>query len=179
MIKAPSVTSLTIEKLSANQAYITWDDVGENFFYFVELAETRTRDGEIIPVDELSWVNLGYTADQNWFEDKNLFPEYYYKFRVAVAAEGFEQSKWIETEEFQTFKTNAYNFSMMREFNLANEFIKEKFTYDNREYVKFNTDLIQASLMKEDFVFSPEYANMTNISNYIVVDENFHEIRII
>lgn len=177
MIKAPSVTSLTIEKLSANQAYITWDDVGENFFYFVELAETRTRDGEIIPVDELSWVNLGYTAEQNWFEDKNLFPEYYYKFRVAVAAEGFEQSKWVETEEFQTFKTNAYNFSMMREFNLANEFIKEKFTYDNREYVKFNTDLIQASLMKEDFVFSPEYANMTNISNYIVVDENFHEIQ--
>ena len=32
MIKAPSVTSLTIEKLSANQAYITWDDVGKTSF---------------------------------------------------------------------------------------------------------------------------------------------------
>lgn len=177
MIKAPNVTSLTIEKLSANQAYIKWDDVGENFFYFVELAETRTRDGEKIPDSDLSWFNLGYTADENWFEDKNLFPDSYYKFRVGVAAEGFVQSKWVETEEFQTFTTNAYNFSTMREFMLSKQFVNEKFTLDNRDYIKFDTDLIQASLMKEDFVFSPEYGHLSNISDKVIVDENFHEIQ--
>lgn len=47
MIKAPSVTSLTIEKLSANQAYITWDDVGENFFLFCGVSRNQnTRRGD-------------------------------------------------------------------------------------------------------------------------------------
>lgn len=176
MIKAPSVTSLRIEKLSANQAFIKWDDVGENFYYFVEYAETR-QGGEPIPADQLAWIDIGYTADNDWFEEKNLFPNTYYKFRVGVAAFGFVQSDWVETEEFQTFETNAYYFSMMREFSLSKEFVKQKFTLDNRDYVNFKTDFIEASLMREDFTFTPEYTNITNISDKVIVDENFHEIQ--
>ena len=47
-VKAPSVTSLRITKLSANQVQIKWDDVGANFFYFVELAETRNSTGSVV-----------------------------------------------------------------------------------------------------------------------------------
>lgn len=44
-VKAPSVTSLRISKLSANQVQVRWDDVGANFYYFVEIAETKTDSG--------------------------------------------------------------------------------------------------------------------------------------
>lgn len=46
-VKAPSVTSLRISKLSANQVQVRWDDVGANFYYFVEIAETKQTRGKI------------------------------------------------------------------------------------------------------------------------------------
>ncbi|APU01944.1 baseplate wedge subunit [Aeromonas phage L9-6] len=170
VIKAPSVTSLKIKILSANQVYITWDDVGSNFYYIVELA--RTRDSSVI-----NWITLGITPNEEWFEDKVIQSDTHYKMRVRVSGKGFEMSDWVETEEFQTFNTNAYYVSSMREFTPAATFINEKFTKNNKSYVDFNDDVIMASLMGEDFVFSPQFSNATNIADKIVTDENYHEIQ--
>ena len=105
MIKAPNITSLTIEKLSATSVQLSWDDVGENFYYFVEMTKTRESSDE-------SWLSLGYTSDNKWFSS-DLKSLTHYKFRVRVVAEGFEISDWIETEEFETFAQNAYSFELI------------------------------------------------------------------
>ena len=88
-VKAPSVTSLRIDKLSANQVSILWDNVGANFYYFVEIAETRLN-GSLL--QNITWRPLGYTAENDWFEQSIIRPLTYYKMRVAVAANGVEQS---------------------------------------------------------------------------------------
>lgn len=175
-VKAPSVTSLRISKLSANQVQIKWDDVGANFYYFVELAETHDLNGVAIPPANYLWQNLGYTANNEWFDATFVKPLSYYKFRVATAAEGFDQSNWVETEEFQTFETNAYSFETMLEMTLINKFIREKFTLDNG-YVDFNNDSISAALMDENFTFSPDYTDISAISNFILGEEEYHEIQ--
>ena len=140
-VKAPYVTSLRIDKLSANQVSIKWDNVGANFYYFVEIATTK-ENGVAIPEENLLWRNLGYTPDNEWFEQDFIRPVSFYKMRVAVAAMGFEQSDWVYTEEFETFATNAYTFEHMREFTLTNKFIEEKFTNNNQAYINFNNDAI-------------------------------------
>lgn len=175
-VKAPAVTSLRISKLSANQVQIRWDDVGANFYYFVEIAETKTADGEIIPPASYRWINLGYTPDSNWFES-SLDPLTSYIIRVSTAAEGFERSDWVYTEIFESFQTNAYTFQHMIEMQLANTFIREKFTNNNMAYVDFNNDTIMAALMNESFQFSPAYADISSIKNFIIGENEYHEIQ--
>lgn len=174
-VKAPSVTSLRIDKLSANQVHIRWDNVGANFYYFVEIATTRT-DGVALDPSKYIWRALGYTPDNDWFEDDAIRPLNYYKMRVSVAAKGFEQSDWETTEEFQSFATNAYTFTHMREFNLVTKFIQEKFVLNNG-YIDFNKDQIIASLMSEDFQFSPSYVDISSIKNFVLQEDEFHEIQ--
>lgn len=176
-VKAPSVTSLRISILSANQVQIKWDDVGANFFYFVELAETHDAFGEEIPQSNYQWRPLGYTANTYFFEDRYIRPNSYYILRVSVAAEGFEQSNWQETEEFHTFETNAYTFQTMLEMTLSKQFINEKFVNNNQSYVDFNRDTVMASLMDESFQFSPEYKLASSVSNFILNEEEYHEIQ--
>ena len=175
-VKAPYVTSLRIDKLSANQVSIKWDNVGANFYYFVEIATTK-ENGVAIPEENLLWRNLGYTPDNEWFEQDFIRPVSFYKMRVAVAAMGFEQSDWVYTEEFETFATNAYTFEHMREFTLTNKFIEEKFTNNNQAYINFNNDAIMASLMSEDFSFTPTYSHLSSISNYVLKEDQYHEIQ--
>lgn len=175
-VKAPSVTSLRIDKLSANQVSIRWDNVGANFYYFVELALTRDN-GVVIDPANYQWRSLGYTPDNDWFEENLIRPSSYYKMRVAVAAKGFEQSDWVSTEEFQTFVTNAYTFEHMRELTLVNKFIQEKFVKNNQGYIDFNRDQIIASLMAENFQFSPSYNDLSSIKNFVLQADQFHEIQ--
>jgi hypothetical protein len=175
-VKAPAVTSLRLSKLSANQVQIRWDEVGANFYYFVEIAETKTANGEAIPRNSYRWTNLGYTADNNFFES-GLNSLTTYMMRVATAAEGFEQSDWRYTEEFETFEINAYTFQHMIEMQLANEFISEKFTKNNTNYVDFNNDTIMAALMSESFQFSPAYTDVSSIRNFIIGENQYHEIQ--
>ena len=152
-VKAPTVTSLTVSKLSANSLQLTWDDVGENFYYLVEM--TKTRD-----LGEATWVSLGYTADNLWFSS-DLEASTFYKFRVAVTSAGFEQSDWIETEEFETFDQNAYSFELMNELTLNKKFIDEKFIKGNNDYVNFSTDVVWAALTNESFVYSDAYSHIS------------------
>lgn len=173
-VKAPSVTSLRIDKLSANQVHIRWDNVGANFYYFVEIAQTRQNGVEIDP-SKLNWRNLGYVQENDYFND-NILPLTFYKMRVSVAAKGFERSDWEETEEFQSFAENAYTFEHMREFSLVNDFIKEKFV-KNKTYIDFNRDQIVASLMAENFQFSPAYTDISSIKNFVLNEDQFHEIQ--
>lgn len=175
-VKAPSVTSLRISKLSANQVQVRWDDVGANFYYFVEIAETKTNSGENLPSDQYRWINLGYTANSSFFFD-DADPLTSYVIRVATAAQDFEQSDWVYTEEFETFATNAYTFQNMIEMQLANKFIQEKFTLNNSDYVNFNNDTIMAALMNESFQFSPSYVDVSSISNFIIGENEYHEIQ--
>lgn len=178
MIKSPAVTSLEIVKLSATQVQIQWDDVGSNFFYFVELAETRTTAGTPIPADQLSWVNMGYTADNEWFGD-NIRPDTFYKLRVRTTTKGMSASKWVYTEEFQSFTENAYTLEHMREFQVSEGFITNKLKKNNVKYIDFNTDRLQATLMKQSFQFVPK--TMSRISGAIeqamLREGNFHEIQ--
>lgn len=176
-IKAPFVTSLRIGKLSANQVYVLWDAVGDNFYYFVEIAETHDLSGAELAPDDYQWRNLGYTPDNNWFEETYIRPLSYYKIRVSVAAEGFDRSDWVTTEEFHTFETNAYTFEMMNELTLVKKFINEKFVNNNTTYVDFNTETIVASLMNESFQFSSEYTDISSVSNYIISEDEYHEIQ--
>ncbi|ARW58134.1 baseplate wedge initiator [Serratia phage X20] len=175
-VKAPIVTSLRIDKLSANQVHIRWDDVGANFYYFVELAETHNVNGVPMDPSRYQWRALGYTSDNDWFEDTYIRPLSFYKMRVGVAAKGFEQSDWVYTEEFQSFENNAYTFEHMREFTLVNKFINEKFVKNNT-YIDFNRDSIEASLMSEDFQFSPSFEDLSSVKNFILNEDQYHEIQ--
>lgn len=168
-IKAPSVTSLAISKLSANSLQLTWDDVGENFYYLVEMAKTRD-------LGPLTWVAQGHTADNLWFSS-DLSASTFYKFRVAVAAEGFTQSEWVETEEFESFEQNAYTFEVMNELTLNKHFINEKFIKGNNNYVNFSTDVIKAALTNETFTYSDAYTHISQMSNFIIKENEYHEIQ--
>lgn len=169
-VKAPSITSLEITKLSANDVQIKWDNVGQNFFYLVEITETRDE------LTGISWAQLPYSAYPEYFYSL-LNPNTYYKMRVCVTAEGFEQSDWVETEEFQTFEQNAYAFETMGEMNLLSKFIQEKFTNNNRNYVNFNSDIIHAALIGESFEYSPHYTDISSIRNHILFENEYHEIQ--
>lgn len=169
MIKAPDITSLTIDKLSATSVSLKWDDVGENFYYFVEM--TRTRDP-----GNISWMPLGYTADNSWFSS-DLIKNTFYKFRIAVGSEGFEQSDWVETEEFETFPENAYSFELMNEMTLNKTFIQEKFIKGNNSYVDFSRDVVFAALTNENFVYSDGYSHISQMSNFIIKENEYHEIQ--
>lgn len=168
-VKAPTITSLTIDKLSATSVGLKWDDVGENFYYFVEMARTR-EPGNI------AWFSLGYTSNNSWFSS-DLLKTTFYKFRVAVAAEGFEQSDWVETEEFETFDENAYSFELMNELTLNKKFIDEKFIKGNNSYVDFNRDVVYAALTNESFVYSDGYSHISQMSNFLIKENEYHEIQ--
>ena len=147
MITAPEVTSLTIAKLSANSIELTWDDVGENFYYLVEISKPR---------ESSPWTSLGYVSTNRFFTS-TLTPLTHYQMRVSVAAEGFDPSGWVETEEFESFEQNAYTFETMTELTLNKKFIQEKFLNGNNQYVNFNSDVIMAALTNEDFQYSDAY----------------------
>lgn len=175
-MKAPKVTSLRIIKLSANHTHIAWDSVGSNFFYFIEMAETN-RAGVEIPPNLYQWIDLGYTYENDMFIDVGITPDTQYIIRVSTTARGFEQSDWVYTEKFLTFKTNAYTFEHMRELTLSETFINEKFVNNNSSYIDFNTDQLMASLMTEDFQYTNKYNDISQISDKIVKDKQFHEIQ--
>lgn len=169
-VQAPTITSLTITKLSANDVQIRWDNVGSNFFYLVEVTETRD------PLTGISWNQLPYTTEAEYFYSQ-LKPNTYYKMRVGVTAEGFTPSEWVETEEFQSFTQNAYTFETMGELNLITKFIQEKFVKNNQSYVDFNSDVVYAALMGESFQYSPHYEDISSIQNHILFENEYHEIQ--
>lgn len=172
MIKAPSVSSLEIEKLSSHQIKIRWDNAGENFWYNVEHKLTKTKDG--LPSSQ-GWQSLGYTNNNLYYTDQ-LSPLQYYKFRVQTVGEGFTPSDWVETEEIQTFEQSVFNFTQMQQLYLSDNFITRKFKNQEKVY-DFSKDIFNAALMNEQFEFSPYYSNISAISNYIIQDDEFHEIQ--
>ncbi|UGO50187.1 putative baseplate wedge subunit [Morganella phage vB_MmoM_Rgz1] len=175
-MKAPKVTSLGVSKLSANHIQINWDTVGSNFYYFVELAETKVG-GAVIPPSQRQWRDLGYTYEPNMFIDLGILPNTQYVMRVSTVAKGFEQSDWVYTEEVLTFEKNAYTFEHMRELTLSEKFINEKFINNNMDYINFSKDQLLASLMTEDFQFTSKYDDISQVSDKIVKDPQFHEIQ--
>lgn len=180
MIKSPAVTSLTIDKLSANQVQISWDNVGSNFYYFVELAEVSNRAGRSGPArPDLSWINLGYTAENVWFESNAIRPDTFYQMRVRSATKGMDQSKWVYTEVFQTFTKNVYTLEHMREFQVSQGFIDHKLGSNQMGYIDFNADRLQATLMKQSFQFVPKTMDVItgSIEQEMLREGNYHEIQ--
>ncbi|QPI17854.1 baseplate wedge subunit [Pectobacterium phage POP12] len=175
MLKSPNITSLRIFKLAANYIHLKWDNVGLNFYYIVERARTRGADG-VIPDDRLTWIQLGYSYTPEWFESE-VVSDTHYKFRIRTTHKGFEMSDWVYTEEIQTFTLNAYSYTTQREFTFADSFLREKFAKDNQSYVNFNTDVVMAALMQEDFVYSPLFTDVSSISDKILTQESYHEIQ--
>lgn len=170
MIKAPSITGLKIQKLSANYVQLTWDSVGGNFYYLVEFAYVPERG-------QLNWESLDYTKNTYWFDELNVAPNTKYKFRIASTFTGFEISDWVETEEFETFNENVYNITKMVEFLPNNYFVKRKLAQNDRNYIDFNDETIQASLMVENFRYDPEVQNMSNYQRFVMTDSERHEIQ--
>lgn len=170
MIKAPSITGLKIKKLSANYVELTWDNVGGNFYYLVEFAYVPERG-------QLNWESLGYTKDTFWFDDANVAPNTKYKFRIASTFAGFEISDWVETEEFETFDSNVYTITKMVEFLPNTVFLRRKLWFNERNYIDFNEETIQASLMVENYRYDPEVQNISNLSRFIMKDPERHEIQ--
>lgn len=171
--KAPAVTSLEISKLSANHVNLTWDNVGSNFYYLIDIMNTKDANGNIVSTQ---WTSNGYVS-KNYYFTSQLLPSNSYKIRIAVAAENFEQSDWVETEEFLSFPTNVYNFELLTPLNLITKFIQEKFQNNNNSYINFTTDTLNAALMAEDFIYSPYYENISSIKNYIITDDEYHELQ--
>jgi hypothetical protein len=68
MIQAPFVTSLRIDKLSANQVSIRWDEVGANFYYFVEITETHNIDGG----ENSDTIDYSAIVDTKYYGDIDL-----------------------------------------------------------------------------------------------------------
>ena len=167
-IKAPKVISLDIKKLSANHVILEWDDVGSNFYYFIEVAEFK--DGE-----DVIWKNLGY-INKNTFYIDTVKPNRVYQVRVSVASEGFNPSDWTYSEKFRTFEQNLYNFTKMYEMNFAEQFLNEKFVRNNIGYVDFNNDVVMASLMEDDFQFSPKMGHISLVSDKIIKKNEYHEL---
>lgn len=178
-ISAPQVTSLRITKLSSSQVEIDWDDVGSNFYYFVSIAHSRDSSGKVISDSNLNWTELGFSANPTWFNDTYISPQKYYKMRVRTSGEGFTQSDWVLTDEFQSFETNAYNIDLSTQLTLTNTFIENKLTSPTSTVnaINFNTSALQASLMSDGFQFSSAYYNLSQISNYVLTEDQYHEIQ--
>lgn len=170
MIKAPSITGLKIKKLSANHVELTWDSVGGNFYYLIEYSYVPESG-------QLHWESLGYTKETSWFEEKSITPNTKYKFRISATFAGFTPSDWVETETFQSFEENVYIISKMVEFLPNNYFIKRKLGQNDRRYIDFNSETIQASLMIENFRYDPEVQNMNNYKRFVMKDPERHEIQ--
>lgn len=169
MIKAPAVTGLKISKLSANQVQLNWDDVGGNFYYLVEYA--------FINAGKPVWIPLGYSKETKWFEEEAISPNTKYKFRVASTYAQFERSDWVYTEEFETFNENMYTITKVAEFLPNNVFIRNKLSKNIKNYIDFNNETIQASLMVENFRYDPEIQNISNIQRFVMTDPTRHEIQ--
>lgn len=176
-IKAPQITSLQIKTLSANHLHLVWDDVGANFYYLVELTSTRTQTGQMIPENKLQWRSLGHTSDPFWFDESVISADNYYKVRVSTAASGFLQSNWVESEEFLSFKENAYTITKDRKLTLSKEFVERKFIKNDRTYIDFNNNVFSASLMGENYVYSPLTKNVDSVVNNVLYEDEYHEIQ--
>lgn len=170
MIKAPSITGLKINKLSANYVQMSWDSVGGNFYYLVEFAFVPEKGA-------LHWESLGYTKDTFWFEDKNVVPNTKYKYRISATFAGFTPSDWVETEVFETFNKNVYTITKMVEFLPNNYFVRRKLGDNDKSYIDFNNQTIQASLMVENFRYDPEVQNISNFKRFVMTDPERHEIQ--
>ncbi|MGL4522762.1 MAG: baseplate wedge subunit [Bacilli bacterium] len=172
-LKAPSVTSLRVLKLSANFVHFTWDNVGGNFYYIIErrLVSTETNRTE-----NIFWEQLGYTSETEYF-DSNVIPGFTYQYRIRSTYTTFEPSDWVESDVLKTFTLNAYNFTKMNQFIISDNFIREKFVKNNRDYVNFDTNRIMAGLMDENFVYNSEIRHISSIQNNFVVDNERYEIQ--
>jgi len=166
LIKAPSINSIDIEVLSANFAKIKWDDVGRNFYYLIEMRDV-TNGGE--------WNMLTHLKEPSYTID-NLESENEYQIRVAVSSKGFEASEWVYSDVFKTFMYNLYNFSLANELTLSDNFIDEKFTTNNRNFINFNNDVIYASLMDSDFKYVPSLGHVSYMRDRILRRSEYHEI---
>lgn len=179
-ILAPQVTSLRISKLSSTQVMIEWDDVGSNFYYFVDIASTRDVNGDAIPSNQIQWTNLGYTPDPLWFDNSFMDKSSYYMMRVRTTGKGFSASNNVYTEEFQTFDQNAYNIEKSKNLTLTKNFIDKKLinpTTGQDEIINFNTAALQATLMTDNFQFSSEFKDLSQISNFVLSEEQYHEVQ--
>lgn len=166
LIKAPSINEVVVEKLSANYATLRWDDVGRNFYYLVEMRNV-TSGGE--------WTLLRHVSVP-FITLVDLKAQEEYEVRISVSSRGFERSEYTYSEVFKTFMFNLYNISVMNELTLADGFIEEKFTNDNKTYVDFNNDVVYASLMSNDFIFNPSVRHISNIRDKILRREEYHEV---
>ena len=179
-ILAPQITSLRISKLSSTQVMIEWDDVGSNFYYFVDIASTRDVNGNAIPSDQIQWTNLGYTPDPLWFDNSFMDKSSYYMMRVRTTGKGFTASDNVYTEEFQTFEQNAYNIEKSKNLTFSKNFLDKKLinpTTGQDELINFNTAALQATLMTDNFQFSSEFKDLSQISNYVLSEEQYHEVQ--
>lgn len=164
-LKAPAVTNLLIYKLSANYIHIKWDDVGTNFYYFVEISE-----------DGVFWRTLNRTKDTYYFYD-GLLKESEYYFRVSVNGEGFESSEWVETEKIKTFRSNLYDITKMNRLQLSDGFVQKRLMNNEEYYINFSNDTIYASLMNAGFTYLTQYSEVKQVDNYILKDASHHEIQ--
>lgn len=167
LIKAPKIPEVIVEVVSARYIKVKWDNVGENFFYTVEISNKDYDDG--------SWRRLGSTRENYYFLDE-LEAETEYNIRLSVSAQNFIRSDYTETGTVKTFENDIYTFTKLTDMTFSDKFIKEKFTDNNINYINFNNDTIYASLMNSEFKFSPLYADADNVKNWILKRYEYHDI---
>ncbi|QAX99102.1 baseplate wedge initiator [Aeromonas phage Assk] len=168
MIKAPTITSLRVAMLGANFVHLKWDDVGSNYFYIVEYTIVSGTG-----VD--SWTQLGVEYSPEFFSS-SLIPDTKYKFRISTTHPGLEPSDWVVSDVIESFTTNAYQITTMEKFIPSFKFIDMKLHKNKMDYINLNSDVIQASLMNENFIYDPSISNVTNIENFVTSDDEYHEI---
>lgn len=167
--KAPSITSLRVAQLGAHFLHLKWDNVGSNFYYVVDYSPVQS-DGSV------SWINLGTSHTNEWFESRVLSPNTKYKFRISVTYGTFEQSDWVESDLIETFPTNAYSVMTMNNFIVNRTFVEQKLI-NNKPYIDFDTDVINATLMDENYVYDQGVSNISYVEDHMAYDREYHEVQ--
>lgn len=166
LIKAPSINEIKIDKLSANYVSIEWDDVGRNFYYLVEIKEVSNDGG---------WLMIKHVSEPKITID-TLQPQTDYQIRIRVSSRGFEPSEYTYSEVFKSFMYNLYTFNVMNELTLADKFIEEKFTENNKDYIDFDRDIVYASLMSTDYKFVNSIPSVSYVDDKILRRDEYHEV---
>ena len=158
MAKAPQITGLKAQNVSANYINIAWDNLGGFFVYRVERSLASAN----------IWSIVGSTNENSFYDqslDLNpLIPLTSYDYRVITTGEGFEESDPTILVDITTFADNLYSVLASNNVNPFIAFVDGKLVNDNNpEYVDFNTDEIRIALTNDTYSYNPSNTDLESL----------------
>lgn len=153
MTQSPSVEQIRIKNVAATFVLLEWDDVGGMFTYEIQ----KSANGGAYFLADFSG-----TPD---FFDRNATPNTTYTYRVRVVSSDYSPSEWAYSDQFVTYETNSYAVISQSSVSIYNNFINRKLTHFD-DFINFNRDQIQTSLIREGYQFSNSHTNITDVEAF-------------